>query len=185
MTRGDARYLLDALIGIPFDERLSRQEPHPALQPRRTAPAASRFSDVPCQSRRHRRPQLRAKYRRVDPNARDTHRASGNDREIVYGVEPIRELVAAAPASIRVLYVKSGDERRFAAEIDLVRTGGGRVEFADEAGLERLADRPRGIRGSPPSCASMSTHRSSRFLPRSPTPSCWSMASPIRATWAR
>jgi len=78
-------------------------------------------------------------YRRVDANARDTHRASGNDREIVYGVEPIRELIAAAPASIRVLYVKSGDERRFAAEIDLVRTGGGRVEFADEAGLERLA----------------------------------------------
>jgi 23S rRNA (guanosine2251-2'-O)-methyltransferase len=78
-------------------------------------------------------------YRRVDANARDTNRASGNDREIVYGVEPIRELIAAAPASIRVLYVKSGDERRFAAEIDLVRTGGGRVEFADEAGLERLA----------------------------------------------
>jgi 23S rRNA (guanosine2251-2'-O)-methyltransferase len=78
-------------------------------------------------------------YRRVDANARDTNRASGNDREIVYGVEPIRELIVAAPASIRVLYVKSGDERRFAAEIDLVRTGGGRVEFADEAGLERLA----------------------------------------------
>jgi 23S rRNA (guanosine2251-2'-O)-methyltransferase len=64
---------------------------------------------------------------------------AANEREIVYGVEPIRELVAAAPASIRVLYVKSGDERRFAPEIDLVRTGGGRVEFADEAGLERLA----------------------------------------------
>jgi 23S rRNA (guanosine2251-2'-O)-methyltransferase len=65
--------------------------------------------------------------------------AAGNERGIVYGVEPIRELVAAAPASIRVLYVKSGDERRFAPEIDLVRTGGGRVEFADETGLERLA----------------------------------------------
>ena len=64
---------------------------------------------------------------------------AANEREIVYGVEPIRELVAAAPASIRVLYVKSGDERRFAAEIDLVRSGGGRVEFADDAGLERLA----------------------------------------------
>jgi 23S rRNA (guanosine2251-2'-O)-methyltransferase len=64
---------------------------------------------------------------------------AANEREIVYGVEPIRELVAAAPASIRVLYVKSGDERRFAPEIDLVRTGGGRVEFADEAGLERVA----------------------------------------------
>jgi 23S rRNA (guanosine2251-2'-O)-methyltransferase len=77
--------------------------------------------------------------RRADAGERETRRASGNDREIVYGVEPIRELVAAAPGSIRVLYVKSGDQRRFAAEIDLVRTGGGRVEFADDAGLERLA----------------------------------------------
>ncbi|HYL59617.1 MAG TPA: 23S rRNA (guanosine(2251)-2'-O)-methyltransferase RlmB [Candidatus Acidoferrales bacterium] len=76
------------------------------------------------------------------PQDRREHRsapASANEREIVYGVEPIRELVAAAPASIRILYVKSGDERRFAPEIDLVRTGGGRVEFADAAGLERLA----------------------------------------------
>jgi 23S rRNA (guanosine2251-2'-O)-methyltransferase len=73
------------------------------------------------------------------PPARVDRGGAAHEREIVYGVEPIRELVAAAPASIRVLYVKSGDERRFAAEIDLVRTGGGRVEFADDAGLERLA----------------------------------------------
>jgi 23S rRNA (guanosine2251-2'-O)-methyltransferase len=66
-------------------------------------------------------------------------RAAANDREMVFGVEPIRELVAAAPGAIRVLYVKSGDERRFAAAIDLVRTAGGRVEFVDDAGLERVA----------------------------------------------
>jgi len=109
--------------------RFNRNAPH---SPRRDSPAspAKPPASTPLPAR---------DYRRVDANARDTHRASGNDREIVYGVEPIRELVAAAPASIRVLYVKSGDERRFAAEIDLVRTGGGRVEFADEAGLERLA----------------------------------------------
>ncbi len=68
----------------------------------------------------------------------------------MYGVEPIRELVAASPASIRVLYVKSGDERRFSTEINQVqrrfsteinevRTAGGRVEFVDDAGLERVA----------------------------------------------
>ena len=57
----------------------------------------------------------------------------------MYGVEPIRELVAAAAATIRVLYVKSGDERRFAPEVNEVRTAGGRVEFVDDAGLERLA----------------------------------------------
>jgi 23S rRNA (guanosine2251-2'-O)-methyltransferase len=79
----------------------------------------------------------RRKYRSAA--GRGSAPAFTNEREIVYGVEPIRELIAAAPASIRVLYVKSGDQRRFASEIDLVRTGGGRVEFADEAGLERLA----------------------------------------------
>src|SRR5580700_5633656 len=108
--------------------RFNRNAPRP---PRRNSPASpAKPAAVPPPAR---------EYRRANTNERDTHRASGNDREIVYGVEPIRELIAAAPASIRVLYVKSGDERRFAAEIDLVRTGGGRVEFADEAGLERLA----------------------------------------------
>jgi len=108
--------------------RFNRNAPSP---PRRDSPASTAKPAAAPPSGRD--------YRRADAGERETRRASGNDREIVYGVEPIRELVAAAPASIRVLYVKSGDERRFAAEIDLVRTGGGRVEFADEAGLERLA----------------------------------------------
>jgi len=108
--------------------RFNRNAPNP---PRRNSPAlqpAPRPAPAPVRE-----------YQRADADPRETRRSSSNDREIVYGVEPIRELVAAAPASIRVLYVKSGDERRFAAEIDLVRTGGGRVEFADDAGLERLA----------------------------------------------
>src|SRR5260370_42273907 len=101
--------------------RFNRNAPH---SPRRDSPAspAKPQASTPLPAR---------DYRRVDANARDTHRASGNDREIVYGVEPIRELIAAAPASIRVLYVKSCDERRFAPEIDLVRTSGTRVDFPD------------------------------------------------------
>src|SRR5258707_1043434 len=35
-------------------------------------------------------------YRRVDADAREPRRASGNDREIVYVVEPIRALKAAS-----------------------------------------------------------------------------------------
>src|SRR5271155_554341 len=108
--------------------RFNRNAPRP---PRRDSPA-SPAKPAPA-------PPPARDYRRAEADAREPRRAGGNDREIVYGVEPIRELVAAAPASIRVLYVKSGDQRRFAAEIDLVRTGGGRVEFADDAGLERLA----------------------------------------------
>src|SRR5277367_1738732 len=101
--------------------RFNRNAPRP---PRRDSPASS---PKPAPA-----PAPAPDYRRADADAREPRRTSGNDREIVYGVEPIRELVAAAPASIRVLYVKSGAERRFAAEIDLVRTGGGRVEFADD-----------------------------------------------------
>ncbi len=108
--------------------RFNRNPPSP---PRRDSPASTAKPAAAPPSGRD--------YRPADAGERDTRRAGGSDREIVYGVEPIRELVAAAPASIRVLYVKSGDQRRFAAEIDLVRTGGGRVEFADEAGMERLA----------------------------------------------
>jgi len=109
--------------------RFNRNAPHPPRPPRRDSP--------PSPAKPAAAPPPPREYR-ADASAREPRHAS-SDREIVYGVEPIRELVAAAPASIRVLYVKSGDERRFAAEIDLVRTGGGRVEFADEAGLERLA----------------------------------------------
>ena len=108
--------------------RFNRNAPRPPRRDSPTSPGKPVATPPPARE-----------YRRTETNERDIHRPSGNDREIVYGVEPIRELVAAAPASIRVLYVKSGDERRFAAEIDLVRTGGGRVEFVDEPGLERLA----------------------------------------------
>jgi 23S rRNA (guanosine2251-2'-O)-methyltransferase len=129
--------LLDALIvSLPMRDfrdkgRNPRFDRNPPAPPRRHSPAPNpKPAAAPAPAR---------DYRRADAGERETRRASGNDREIVYGVEPIRELVAAAPGSIRVLYVKSGDEQRFATEIDLVRTGGGRVEFADDAGLERLA----------------------------------------------
>ena len=108
--------------------RFNRNAPSPPRRHSPAPPVKPAASPAPPQE-----------YRRADAGEREPRRTASNDREIVYGVEPIRELVAAAPASIRVLYVKSGDERRFTAEIDLVRTGGGRVEFADEAGLERLA----------------------------------------------
>ncbi len=59
--------------------------------------------------------------------------------QIVFGVEPVRELIAAAPQSIRRLYVRVGDEWRFATEIEHVRAGGGQVVSAEAAALERIA----------------------------------------------
>ena len=58
---------------------------------------------------------------------------------MVFGVEPIRELIGAAPATVRALYIKDGLEGRFAAEAAAIRQHGGRVTVADDAELERLA----------------------------------------------
>ena len=59
--------------------------------------------------------------------------------EVVFGVEPVRELLEAAPATVRELYLRSGDERRFGAEIERVRAAGGRVIRCDERELSRMA----------------------------------------------
>ena len=60
--------------------------------------------------------------------ARDERRARPLDapagRDLIFGVEPVRELIGAAPGAIRVLYVKAGGEARFAAEIDGARMQG-------------------------------------------------------------
>ena len=57
---------------------------------------------------------------------------------VVFGVEPVSELVAAAPHSIEVLHVRAGDERRFSAAAERVRAAGGRVVIATSA---RCSDR--------------------------------------------
>src|SRR5450631_4085930 len=60
-------------------------------------------------------------------------------RALIFGVEPVRELIAAAPGSIRVLYVKAGTEGRFAAEIDAARTQGASVIRSEDEALTRMA----------------------------------------------
>ena len=60
-------------------------------------------------------------------------------QNLVFGVEPIRELVAAVPAAVRALYVKTGLERRFSIEVETVRQHGGRVVVSDDDELTQLA----------------------------------------------
>jgi len=60
---------------------------------------------------------------------------------VVFGAEPVRELVLAAPHSIEALHVRAGDERRFSDAAERVRAAGGRVVIAREGELERLVDR--------------------------------------------
>lgn len=64
---------------------------------------------------------------------------AGPKIEIVYGVEPVRELVLACAGAVRTLYIRLGKERRFGDEIAKVREGGGEVVAVDEARLAGLA----------------------------------------------
>jgi 23S rRNA (guanosine2251-2'-O)-methyltransferase len=77
-------------------------------------------------------PQPRA--RDVRPRRTDNHR-----NEIIFGVEPIRELIAASPGAIQTLFVKSGTYERFGGEIETVRGAGGRVVRAEDGDLTRMA----------------------------------------------
>lgn len=70
---------------------------------------------------------------RRDYRASDAARA-----DVVFGVEPVREMVAAAPGAIRSLYIREGDEARFREEAERVRAAGGHVTRAAEAEFARL-----------------------------------------------
>src|SRR6266851_2493555 len=59
--------------------------------------------------------------------------------QLVFGVEPVRELISAAPAAVQVLYVRAGAERRFAAEIESIRACGAQIVSVEEERLNRMA----------------------------------------------
>jgi 23S rRNA (guanosine2251-2'-O)-methyltransferase len=61
--------------------------------------------------------------------------------DVVFGVEPVRELIAAAPNSIETLHVRAGEERRFADEVERVRAAGGRIAIARDSEIDRIVGR--------------------------------------------
>lgn len=67
------------------------------------------------------------------------HERQPERHQIVFGVEPVREMLAAEPEAVQTLYVRERDEGRFAAEIARVRRAGGRVATVEEAELARMA----------------------------------------------
>jgi 23S rRNA (guanosine2251-2'-O)-methyltransferase len=77
--------------------------------------------------------------RRFDRPAEHGREHPGGNQDLVFGVEPIRELIAAAPATVRVLHLRAGLEGRFAAEAAAIRQHGGRVSIVSDDELERLA----------------------------------------------
>lgn len=71
-----------------------------------------------------------------DARPAEAKRISG---EVIFGLEPVRELLAADPARVRVLYLRARDQRRFAAEAARVKEAGGEVSLVEEAELQRAA----------------------------------------------
>lgn len=91
-------------------------------------------------------PRFRAGKRRNEKGSsnvpeHEPHADRAGARQIVFGVEPVKELLAAAPKSVRVLYVRERDQRRFSSEVESVRATGGEVRAVDDAVLARIAGR--------------------------------------------
>jgi len=74
------------------------------------------------------------------PRQQPQHAHQGHElAEIIFGVEPVREMIAAAPSRIRTLYVKPGAEGRFDSEIQAVLESGGQVIAAARGELAQMA----------------------------------------------
>ncbi|MBV8775513.1 MAG: 23S rRNA (guanosine(2251)-2'-O)-methyltransferase RlmB [Deltaproteobacteria bacterium] len=71
--------------------------------------------------------------------AHQVHRASGGVSDLVFGLHPVRELIAATPCRICRLYVEQDAETRLQAEIQGVSEIGGEVIMARTDELTRLA----------------------------------------------
>jgi 23S rRNA (guanosine2251-2'-O)-methyltransferase len=65
--------------------------------------------------------------------------ASDQITDIIFGLQPVREIITAAPFRIRKLYVKQGAETIFPAEIRAVRENGGEIMAVPSNELARLA----------------------------------------------
>lgn len=66
-------------------------------------------------------------------------RREAGSAAIVFGVEPIRELVAAWPDAVRTLYVRPGHEARLGPAFDELRRRNARIIAAEPATLDRIA----------------------------------------------
>jgi len=64
---------------------------------------------------------------------------TANRSGLVFGAQPIRELIAAAPETVTTLYLADGARERFERESELLRKSGGQVLRADRETLARLA----------------------------------------------
>ncbi len=85
------------------------------------------------------KPQRARREERRPPRGPQPYSRQPERHQIVFGVEPVREMLAADPAAVQTLYLRGRDEGRFASEIAQVRRAGGRVVTVEEAELTRMA----------------------------------------------
>src|SRR5580698_8084761 len=129
----------------PRDERQSRDDKRPWDERRAgdtRSPREERSQVGPQRGGDDRRPrdernQGGPRHPRDERRPRTLDAPAG--RDLIFGIEPVRELIGAAPGAIRVLYVKEGSEARFAAEIDGARTQGANVIRVSDDELTRMA----------------------------------------------
>ena len=132
------------------DSRKFRAREHP--RPRRDRQRSPRETHQFTRERAH--PRERQRFEHSGPHPQDDRKypperlpergrhgdePRAHERDVVFGVEPVRELLRAAPMSIRALFVRKGDEPRFAKEVDLARSAGIAFQAADDPALERRA----------------------------------------------
>lgn len=116
--------------------------PAPQRAPHDSAPRGAetpRGLDAPDRDRDRRRRRHRHAGRAAGGPASAAPPADSAGRDLIFGVEPVRELLAAAPGAIRVLYVKAAAQGRFADEIDAARIQGATVLATEDAALARMA----------------------------------------------
>jgi len=87
----------------------------------------------------HDRREERRRGREPQRSPKRPHTQTADRRDIVFGVEPVREMLAAEPAAVQTLYVRGRDQGRFAPEIARVRQAGGQVVAVEDLELVRMA----------------------------------------------
>ncbi len=85
-----------------------------------------------------RRNDERKPGRQPTPVDREAPTQGARHGDIIFGIEPIREMLAAAPGAIRVLYIEETADR-FGDEIARMRAAGGQVVRAQREQLARMA----------------------------------------------
>jgi 23S rRNA (guanosine2251-2'-O)-methyltransferase len=99
-----------------------------------------RLRDYYCSAHTRRPTDAAARAAQADAAGQEQqHEGRPQPSQIIFGVEPVLELIAAAPSRIGALYVKHGSETKFEQQIQTVRGHGGSVVVVESSELTQMA----------------------------------------------